>query len=653
MKNVERKRVKQVGKKGSRTLLMGLLAGSVLAGAGNHQVFADELSDKDKDNLEEVDGAEVDVAKLMEEARKGKEKEFNLLTQKDGVPVLTQEFKKKVEKSLKVEEVKEEDTATVKRVKEEQESIANLIRSKYDEAKSLGGVVQGVRGENLGSGTITKQVALSEGEDRLQTITEELESLVAVKGILDQDLEDAKQIEDEIARMEASIRLELEGLFGDSINGELRMGEDGELSVTGDYVEYLNVIESEQGSLNVRSSFVEQTTKGSKVLASYYGKDKALDSVIGEGFKYLSMPYVWGGESVAEGGFDCSGLMQRIFKDTLGVELPRVARDQQNFGEPIPLEDIKPGDLVFWNTPATHVALYLGDGKIMEAANPQAGLRVRDVRLSELSSARRVYDFNVSEKDAIIHITNAKRTVSYTPDLNREQSEAYNNVDRQSTNSPTRAEIDAKVKAIEKRAREDKARLDSQKQQESSKQGQKESVKEGKKDSGKKDSGKVEEVKKPDSKESTKVKDKVKDKVEEDKKSDSKDKAELDKGKEESAPEKPVKDSESGKDAEDVEETTEQEKGSDKPVNGEEEPKEASDNLDNGSGEVEEPSEPVNDTASEKQSADTNYSSEEDSKSKGSEPEVGESVDENKDVKESTEDETVGSEKGQDSDTKE
>lgn len=88
--------------------------------------------------------------------------------------------------------------------------------------------------------------------------------------------------------------------------------------------------------------------------------------------KQIGVPYVWGGTT--PNGFDCSGLMQYSFGKA-GIYIPRVARDQQKISRKISFEELEPGDLVFWNYPATHVALYIGDGKIIES--PRTGLNVR------------------------------------------------------------------------------------------------------------------------------------------------------------------------------------------------------------------------------------------------------------------------------------
>ena len=96
--------------------------------------------------------------------------------------------------------------------------------------------------------------------------------------------------------------------------------------------------------------------------------------------KYLGVPYVWGGESLSEGGLDCSGLVYLAMKDIGGPDMPRVARDQQKVGELIPsLDQAKPGDLVFFNTPATHVGIYVGNGQMLDAPKPGKNVTIRDV----------------------------------------------------------------------------------------------------------------------------------------------------------------------------------------------------------------------------------------------------------------------------------
>jgi cell wall-associated NlpC family hydrolase len=101
------------------------------------------------------------------------------------------------------------------------------------------------------------------------------------------------------------------------------------------------------------------------------------DAVVADAKKYLGIPYVWGGESTS--GMDCSGLVQKTFAD-LGVQLPRVAADQAQEGTPVAsLQDAQPGDLLFFGNPAYHVAIYAGDGKLIESPEPGKTVHITDV----------------------------------------------------------------------------------------------------------------------------------------------------------------------------------------------------------------------------------------------------------------------------------
>lgn len=97
--------------------------------------------------------------------------------------------------------------------------------------------------------------------------------------------------------------------------------------------------------------------------------------------------YVWGGESMKEGGFDCSGLLWAAFKHA-GVSLPRVSYAQARRGKRVALDSLQPGDLVAWdNNPniggADHIALYIGNGQIVEAAHTGTKVRIRKLGKNE------------------------------------------------------------------------------------------------------------------------------------------------------------------------------------------------------------------------------------------------------------------------------
>lgn len=122
------------------------------------------------------------------------------------------------------------------------------------------------------------------------------------------------------------------------------------------------------------------------------GGGAGVQGVIDRAMSQLGVQYVWGGgngRGPSTGipgpaghpgnriGFDCSGLMLYAFKGA-GITLPRVSRNQFNAGRKVPISDLRPGDMVFYkygNAPIHHVAMFIGNGKMIEA--PYTGARVR------------------------------------------------------------------------------------------------------------------------------------------------------------------------------------------------------------------------------------------------------------------------------------
>jgi hypothetical protein len=102
------------------------------------------------------------------------------------------------------------------------------------------------------------------------------------------------------------------------------------------------------------------------------------DQAVSIARKYLGIPYKWGGTD-PNSGLDCSGLTKLVYKQ-LGVDLPRVSRDQAKVGTKVDsLKDAKPGDLVFFDNPVDHVGIYVGNGKMIEAPHTGAKVRVHAV----------------------------------------------------------------------------------------------------------------------------------------------------------------------------------------------------------------------------------------------------------------------------------
>lgn len=91
--------------------------------------------------------------------------------------------------------------------------------------------------------------------------------------------------------------------------------------------------------------------------------------------------YVWAGASLVPGGqVDCSGFTMCVFRDVAGISLPHYSYAQLNCGAAISYEQLRPGDLVFYDR---HVAIYIGNGQIVHAKSPSAGIVIDSVFFSQ------------------------------------------------------------------------------------------------------------------------------------------------------------------------------------------------------------------------------------------------------------------------------
>lgn len=132
------------------------------------------------------------------------------------------------------------------------------------------------------------------------------------------------------------------------------------------------------------------STAPAESLQSY--PDAYLDTMRDIIFYALSMvgiSYRWGGSS-PHTGFDCSGLVSHVFKKIAGQVLPRDSYAMARLGQAVPVDGLRPGDLVFFNTmrrPFSHVGIYVGDRRFVHA--PAAGKTVHIVDMTDAYWAAR------------------------------------------------------------------------------------------------------------------------------------------------------------------------------------------------------------------------------------------------------------------------
>ncbi|RYF79281.1 MAG: peptidoglycan endopeptidase [Comamonadaceae bacterium] len=136
--------------------------------------------------------------------------------------------------------------------------------------------------------------------------------------------------------------------------------------------------------------------------ASHVMADRTSDMVIGA-MGFLGVPYKRGGNT-AETGFDCSGFVRAMYDKSMGLILPRRAEEQAAATQKIDRSELKPGDLVFFNTMRrafSHVGIYVGDGKFIHSPRAGAEVRVESMNVSywqrRFNGARRVAEAQSGE----------------------------------------------------------------------------------------------------------------------------------------------------------------------------------------------------------------------------------------------------------------
>ena len=103
--------------------------------------------------------------------------------------------------------------------------------------------------------------------------------------------------------------------------------------------------------------------------------------LVNHGLDYLGIRYRRGGSN-PKTGLDCSGLVQNVFSQSLGLQLPRTAAAMARMGDKIERDELKPGDLVFFNTARranSHVGIYVGGGQMLHAPSSGGVVRIEDI----------------------------------------------------------------------------------------------------------------------------------------------------------------------------------------------------------------------------------------------------------------------------------
>lgn len=140
----------------------------------------------------------------------------------------------------------------------------------------------------------------------------------------------------------------------------------------------------------------------------HHGSNDKIGNMLLQSISLIGIPYKWGGNTPTS-GLDCSGFIRYIFKQSLGITLPRTANEMAKLGRSIPLDELEPGDLLFFNLNGghriSHTGMYLGNNKFIQS--PRTG---KDIQITEINQyyrsrfivAKRIVQEDIDHKGQIV-----------------------------------------------------------------------------------------------------------------------------------------------------------------------------------------------------------------------------------------------------------
>lgn len=290
-----------------------------------------------------------------------------------------QEYDSKIEENMdKLNDLKNEIAEKENDIKDNKEQLILAEEKVEEKDEQLSERLRGIQTSGGVSATSMKylDVLFSSGD-----VLDVLKKASLISQICTSDtnlLLEAKESKEELIEIKTNIEKENEELQKnkEEVEKQIKDLEDQKEKLL-KYVEENSLLLSNGADIFVPITLPSDISEQAKAL-------------IEESEKYLKVPYLWGGESPE--GFDCSGLMQYVFRSQ-EIDIPRVSEEQQSFAKPISMAEIKPGDLVFnKSSQSTHVGMYIGDDMFIHAPHTGDIVKITKLSTSNMKYAGRVID---------------------------------------------------------------------------------------------------------------------------------------------------------------------------------------------------------------------------------------------------------------------
>lgn len=348
------------------------------------------------------------TVKQIKKAQKAKEKQYNamkkriqFLYEKGGNNAWFQmmlasdnmsDLLTRAEYSQKMYEYDRKELEKYGKLKKEVQKLKDKYENEKAELESMK-AEQEAESANL-QAAIDERRAMSANCDNEIAYAQQLAADYAA--IIQQQQAEIERLEAERIAAEEAARAESERLAAEQAaaeqeaaeqeaieNGENYSEDYSEENTDYEYDEYGNVIDSENTVDTSEYEGSYESTTNTSSGNSYSGSGS---SVVDYATQFVGNPYVWGGTSLTNGA-DCSGFVQSVYSN-FGVSLPRTSYEQQNAGREVSYSEAQPGDLICYGG---HVAIYMGDGKIVHASNSRDGIKVsNDAAYRTILSVRRL-----------------------------------------------------------------------------------------------------------------------------------------------------------------------------------------------------------------------------------------------------------------------